>query len=92
MDILICDDVNDAALALKKIIVFSVPDANIAVFNSGEDTLEFIRSGKTPDVCFLDTIMPEMDGITLAARMRREGYSGNERREEYTHIKELFGF
>jgi len=77
MDILICDDVNDAALQLKKIIVFSIPDANIAVFNSAEGTLEFIRSGKTPDVCFLDIIMPEMDGITLAARMRKEGYGGH---------------
>ena len=77
MDILICDDVNDAALQLKKIIVFSVSDANIAVFNSGADTLEFIRSGKTPDVCFLDIIMPEMDGITLAAKMRKEGYGGH---------------
>ena len=76
MDILICDDVNDAALQLKKIIVFSVPDASIAVFNSGEDTLEFVGSGKTPDVCFLDIIMPDMDGITLAAKMRQEGYGG----------------
>jgi DNA-binding LytR/AlgR family response regulator len=77
MNILICDDANDSALALKKIIAFSVSDVNIKVFNAGEDALTYIRSGKNPDLCFLDILMPEMDGIALAAKMRKEGYSGH---------------
>jgi CheY-like chemotaxis protein len=60
---LICDDADDAALALKKIIAFSVSDVNITVFNAGEDALAYIRSGKKPDLCFLDILMPEMDGM-----------------------------
>jgi DNA-binding LytR/AlgR family response regulator len=76
MNILICDDANDAALTLKKIIAFSVSDVNVTVFNTGEDVLACIRSGKNPDLCFLDILMPGMDGIALAAQMRKEGYSG----------------
>jgi two-component system LytT family response regulator len=77
MNILICDDANDAALALKKIIAFSVSDVNVTVFNTGEDVLAYIRCGKRPDLCFLDILMPGMDGILLAAQMRKEGYSGH---------------
>jgi DNA-binding LytR/AlgR family response regulator len=77
MNILICDDADDAAFALKKIFAFSVSDVNITVFNAGEDALAYIRSGKKPDLCFLDIIMPEMDGISLAANMRKEGYGGS---------------
>ena len=76
MNILICDDVNDAAVLLTKIISFSFPDADIRTFNSAAETLAFFRSGKIPDICFLDIIMPEMDGILLAETMREEGYGG----------------
>jgi DNA-binding LytR/AlgR family response regulator len=75
MNILICDDVNDAALMLKKIIAFTVSDVNISVFNAGEEVLAYIRSGKVPDLCFLDILMPGIDGISLAAKMREKGYS-----------------
>ena len=76
MNILICDDADDAALALKKIIVFSTPNANLKIFKTGYEVLAFIRAGKKPDICFLDIIMPEMDGITLATRIREQGYDG----------------
>ena len=76
MNILICDDVSDAAVLLTKIISFSFPDAVIRTFNSAVETLAFFRSGKTPDICFLDIMMPEMDGILLAETMREEGYNG----------------
>ena len=76
MNILICEDEEEAALALKKLILLSLPDACIMVFNTGADTLAFLRSNKAPDVCFLDIIMPEMNGIVLAARMREESYKG----------------
>jgi DNA-binding LytR/AlgR family response regulator len=62
------------ALMLKKIIVFELPDVSIMVFNSPVSALDFIRSGKQPNVCFLDIIMPEMDGVTLADNLRKEGY------------------
>ena len=76
MNIIICDDADNAALLLKKIIVFSVPNTSIKIFNNGADVLSFIRTGKVPDLCFLDIIMPGMDGISLAENMRKEGYYG----------------
>jgi len=76
MNILICDDADDASLVLKKIIVFSTPNACVRIFKTGQEVLSFIRTGKKPDVCFLDIIMPEMDGITLATQMRESGYDG----------------
>jgi hypothetical protein len=53
MNILICDDANDAALALKKIIAFSVSDVNITVFNRGEDVFEYIIAAKGLICAFL---------------------------------------
>ena len=76
MNIVICDDVNDEALQLKKIISLSCSDADIRTFASAAEVLAFFRSGKKPDICFLDIIMPEMDGILLAEEMRKEGYRG----------------
>ena len=76
MNILICDDLSDAAVQLAKIISLSFPDADIRTFYSAADTLAFFRSGKKPDICFLDIIMPGMDGIMLAEKLREEGYRG----------------
>ena len=76
MNILICDDVSDVAIQLTKIISLSFPDAYIRTFNSAAGTLAFFRSGKIPDICFLDIIMPGMDGILLAEKLRTEGYGG----------------
>ena len=76
MNILICDDVPDAVVQLTKIISLSFPDADIRTFNSPIEVLTFTRSGKKPDICFLDIIMPEMDGILLAEKMREERYNG----------------
>jgi DNA-binding LytR/AlgR family response regulator len=76
VNILICDDVNDMALMLKKLIVFAVPDVSVMTFNSPQAALDFVRSGKQPDACFLDIIMAEMDGVTLADNLRKEGYNG----------------
>ena len=76
MNILICDDVPDAAVQLTRIISLSFSDADIRVFSSAKEVLAFIRSGKVPDISFLDIIMPEMNGVLLAEKMREEGYAG----------------
>ena len=76
MNILICDDLLDATVQLTKIIALAFPNADIRTFNAPAEALQFIRSGKIPDICFLDIIMPEMDGVLLAEELRKEGYSG----------------
>jgi len=74
MNIIICDDRNEDALSLKQIILTALPDAQTEVFFTGQDTLDYIDSGKLPDVCFLDILMPEVDGIALAVKIREKGY------------------
>ena len=76
MNILICDDLPDATVQLTKIIALSFPDADIRTFNDPAEALAFIRSGKVPDISFLDIIMPGIDGVLLAEQMRKEGYAG----------------
>ena len=77
MNILICDDKNDDALELKRMISELYPGYNTDICNSASDTLSYICSGNKPFVCFLDIILPEMDGIALAQEMRKNGYKGH---------------
>ena len=83
MNILICDDVNDDALRLKNIIKEINKNTHIVIFNTAEDALTFITERKShnqmvmPDICFLDILMPEIDGITLARMMRDNRYTGH---------------
>jgi signal transduction histidine kinase/HPt (histidine-containing phosphotransfer) domain-containing protein/ActR/RegA family two-component response regulator len=43
---------------------------------SGEEALEKIRAGKTYDVIFMDHMMPGMDGVETAGKIRGLGYRG----------------
>ena len=84
MNILICDDVKDEAIKLENAIKEALRqiagfEANIRFFNKGSDVLSFISSGAFGvkiDVCFLDIIMPEMNGIELAQKMIDADFSG----------------
>ena len=77
MNILICDDISDDANELKSIICEFNPDADVMITNSAAEALSYICSGKMPYVCFLDIILPGMDGISLAEEMRKNGYKGH---------------
>ena len=77
MNILICDDKTDDALELKAMINEVYSDANIVISNTTTDALSYIGQGKMPYVCFLDIIMPGMNGISLAEEMRKNGYNGH---------------
>jgi DNA-binding LytR/AlgR family response regulator len=82
MNILICDDVAQEALKLEDAILApyggtaSGFEGNIIRFDNGKDALACILSDAKIDLCFLDILMPEMDGITLARRLREVQYKG----------------
>lgn len=76
MIILICDDKIDEATALEAVIQNSGFNANVIFFNNGSDAFSYIQSGAKVDLCFLDILMPEMNGDVLAVRLRENGFHG----------------
>jgi len=76
MNILICDDIRDDALKLEKAVKNTIFEADITVFEKGNDVLEYIKSGAKIDVCFLDIIMPDINGIEVARYLRQKKYYG----------------
>jgi len=76
MNILICDDLPDDALVLEKTIKETGFKGTLVLFNNGADALSYIKTGAKIDICFLDIIMPEMNGIELARLLRKADYKG----------------
>lgn len=76
MNILICDDIRDEALRLENAVKEAGFEANVTYFYEGADVLNHIKTGVNIDICFLDIIMPEMNGIELARNMRSAGFGG----------------
>ena len=76
MNILICDDIAEESQKLEEAINASGFNGNLVCFNNGKDALACILSDAKIDVCFLDVLMPQMDGITLARKMRKAHYTG----------------
>ena len=79
MNIMICDDIEEEAEKLKNAIFASGKpgfEGNLIYFNKGADALACILSDAKIDVSFLDVLMPQMDGITLAQKMRKAHYTG----------------
>ena len=76
MNILICDDVKADADRLEELLANSEISLSTVVFADAKDALEYIRSGASVDVCFLDIIMPDINGVELANILRDEGWQG----------------
>jgi len=70
MNILICDDMRDEGLKLEQAIRASDVAADCRYFDKGADALSHVGTGAKVDVYFLDLVMPEMDGMELARRIR----------------------
>ena len=71
MNILICDDICNDGFKLEQAIKASHIEANCCYFDKGLDALSHIKTGTKVDVCFLDIVMPEMNGIELARQIRK---------------------
>ena len=76
MNILICDDIRDEALKLEEAVKAAGFEGNIIRFDNGKDALACILSDAKIGVCFLDVLMPGMDGMSLARKMREAHYKG----------------
>lgn len=76
MNILICDDMKQEITKLERVLNESGFDVKTVSFQSGYDALDYVRSGVFIDVCFLDIVMPELNGVALAEELRSAGYVG----------------
>ena len=71
MNVLICDDISNDGLKLEQAIKAFDIEASCWYFDKGSDALSHIQTGAKVDVCFLDIVMPEMNGIELARQIRK---------------------
>lgn len=68
----ICDDVYDDAVLLGDHLKKLLPEAEINIFQKGEELIDAIsKADEQILLIFLDIIMPEMDGIQVAMEIRR---------------------
>lgn len=81
--ILICDDNSDDLAEIYKITEEFYSGANspalsysVLKFTEPKKALEYIENGNKIDIAVLDVLMPEMNGMELAAGMRELGFAG----------------
>lgn len=77
MRVLICDDDKKEREILKDIIFnYYKHEVKVMCYSSGSGALEGLQSEPTPQIAFLDILMPYMKGTVLARKMRESGYDG----------------
>lgn len=77
MNIIICDDIKAEAEKISEIIKTLPYNVNTFVCDNAFDVIDRIQSGTVTDACFLDIVMPGINGIKLAEDLRKIGYSGH---------------
>ncbi len=74
MKVLICDDLKEETDLLQDLL--SNYGITPIVFNDSSNALEYIYQNMQIDICFLDIIMPNLNGIDMAKALREKGYEG----------------
>jgi len=73
-NVLVVDDVEtNLYVAYGLLVPYKL---TIEMANSGFETIDLIKSGKTYDIIFMDHMMPGMDGIEAVQKIRSLGYEG----------------
>ena len=76
MKIAVCDDDKRDIARLKKLIEAYDADNNIGFsvseYESGSELLEAVGNGEDVDIIFLDINMDDMDGLSVAKKIREE--------------------
>ena len=69
--ILIIDDDEISRTTLREIFK-AEPTWEIVEVSNGQDALDRLCDGLRPDLCLVDLVMPEVGGIELIRRIRRD--------------------
>ena len=82
MHVAICDDDEMSRFLILKLLseyASSHKSINLSfsAFSGPEDLLDVAEKVGGFDIYLLDIVMPEMDGIELGVRLRKQGYDGN---------------
>ncbi|MCR5055172.1 MAG: LytTR family DNA-binding domain-containing protein [Lachnospiraceae bacterium] len=72
MNVFICDDDIRICEILETKLRTMFTDINVSIFTEGRKLLE---AKDEPDIILLDIKMPDTDGMTLARRLRTNGYN-----------------
>ena len=69
----LCDDRIEDAIELKDMLLDNIffAEAEISIFESGASLIEQLDEGENFDVYFLDIDMPDLDGLSLAAKINK---------------------
>jgi CheY-like chemotaxis protein/HPt (histidine-containing phosphotransfer) domain-containing protein len=71
--VLIVDDMKSNLDVAK--LLLKPYQLQVDTVNSGFEAIDIIKSGKVYDIAFVDHMMPEMDGVETAKKLREDGYS-----------------
>ncbi|MCL2074830.1 MAG: ATP-binding protein [Betaproteobacteria bacterium] len=72
--VLVVDDVESNLYVAEGLLSFY--ELNVEIAFSGFSAIEKVGAGKTYDIIFMDHMMPLMDGIEAAQKLRAMGYKG----------------
>jgi DNA-binding LytR/AlgR family response regulator len=75
-NILICDDIEKDANELATMLARHDFKFQTSIFTCPNKAFGYVSSGAPVDLCFLDIIMPETNGIELAEKLRATNFKG----------------
>lgn len=71
MEVLYVDDDLDDLQLFREALEEIDPSIVCLMATTGQEALTLLRSGASPDLIFIDVVMPEMDGVTFLTKMRQ---------------------
>ena len=81
MNIAICDDDLQCSGMLNIMLkeyanIRNLKDFTVYIYSHADDLIDAVQDGEHFDICILDIMMPDINGINLGLKLREENYNG----------------
>lgn len=81
MNIAICDDDMQCSGILNIMLneyakQHNLKDFTVYIYNHADDLIDAVQDDEHFDICILDIMMPDINGINLGIKLREENYTG----------------